>query len=544
VENRTELSVIHELDAGRRESSTPALSGCEHLAWFAIFLAAAATTLLLIAIFEATPAHAAERRVAILVGNDDGDPARDPLRWATRDAREMQHVLSTLAGVKTTHLLLDRDPDTLRATWTKVQDDLTRDPTPTTLFFFYSGHADDRGLLMNEGRYDFEELRRTLERLPIQLFVAVIDACQSGAVARTKGGAAVPVLDLDIRNTGPTQKGGIYITSSAFGEAAQESDEIEASYFTHYLVSGLRGAADDSGDRRVSLEEAYRFAYAETLKKTQSTLLGPQHPSWEVDVQGQGQLVLTWLDTAASYIVLPEQTRGRWFVRKIDAADVFAETEKRSGGRVRIAVEPGEYEVARNDGKFEHYTRFTVERGKETIVDERRLSTRPLELHARKGGTRPTESVSSSYRFAGGYLQDAGPTHALRIRAMRLYGSLELGGAIHYGQSEWERRDRLKVSLRELALGASFAYRHDLSRAIAAFGAADVLLGYVHEKALSVTLDSLVVPVDARAGFRLQLAGPIALELSGSLGGVIYRGPKNIRAVFTPGFEIALRAAP
>ena len=44
-------------------------------------------------------------------------------------------------------------------------------------------------------------------------------------------------------------------------EAAQESDRICASYFTHYLVSGFRGAADLSGDGKVTLNEAYQFAF-------------------------------------------------------------------------------------------------------------------------------------------------------------------------------------------------------------------------------------------------------------------------------------------
>ena len=39
-----------------------------------------------------------------------------------------------------------------------------------------------------------------------------------------------------------------FLTSSAETESAQESDRIRASYFTHYLISGFRGAADLSGD--------------------------------------------------------------------------------------------------------------------------------------------------------------------------------------------------------------------------------------------------------------------------------------------------------
>ena len=44
-------------------------------------------------------------------------------------------------------------------------------------------------------------------------------------------------------------RGHAFLTSSAETEAAQESDRIQASYFTHFLVSGFRGAADQPGSR-------------------------------------------------------------------------------------------------------------------------------------------------------------------------------------------------------------------------------------------------------------------------------------------------------
>jgi len=81
----------------------------------------------------------------------------------------------------------------------------------------------------------------------------------------------------------------------------------------------------------------------------------------------------------------------------------------------------------------------------------------------------------------------------------------------------------------------------------AVFGGADLLLTYVHERAVEgalVSLQSLVVPADARAGVRVQLFGPFAAELAGSIGAVFYSGPENTRAVLTPGFELGLRASP
>ena len=62
-----------------------------------------------------------------------------------------------------------------------------------------------------------------------------------------------------------------YLTSSSEDEASQESDQIGSSFFTHYLVSGLRGAADASDDDLVTLEEVYRYAREETLTRTAST---------------------------------------------------------------------------------------------------------------------------------------------------------------------------------------------------------------------------------------------------------------------------------
>ena len=72
-------------------------------------------------------------------------------------------------------------------------------------------------------------------------------------------------------------RGHAYLTSSSADEAAQESDRIGGSFFTHFLVTGLRGAADADSDKRVTLDEAYRFAFDETLARTEAIGGGPQH---------------------------------------------------------------------------------------------------------------------------------------------------------------------------------------------------------------------------------------------------------------------------
>jgi uncharacterized caspase-like protein len=60
-------------------------------------------------------------------------------------------------------------------------------------------------------------------------------------------------------------EGTIVLTASTLTEDAQESDPLGGSFFTHYLLSGLHGAADDNGDRVVTVAEAFSYARDQTI---------------------------------------------------------------------------------------------------------------------------------------------------------------------------------------------------------------------------------------------------------------------------------------
>ena len=144
------------------------------------------------------------------------------------------------------------------------------------LVMYYSGHSDTEGLLLGPERFSYRELKKSLDTLPADVRIAILDACSSGAMTRQKGGTKRPPFMVDASNR---VHGYAVLTSSSEDEAAQESDRIRASFFTHYLISGLRGAGDLSEDGRVTLNEAYHFAFHETLTRTQRTLGGAQHPA-------------------------------------------------------------------------------------------------------------------------------------------------------------------------------------------------------------------------------------------------------------------------
>jgi hypothetical protein len=284
------------------------------------------------------------RRFAVVVAANDGGAGRPRLKHALSDARAMGAVFRELGGV------LDADASLLEQ---PTGEQLTRwlqalsasiassraQGARTELVFYYSGHSDDRGLLLGGTQVSYRELRAMLDASGADVRVAILDSCASGAFTREKGGVRRAPFLFDASSV---LRGHAFLTSASESEAAQESDRLGGSFFTHYLISGLRGAADASGDRKVTLTEAYRFAFDETLARTGQTQFGAQHPAYDIRLAGTGDLVLTDLRSTASELEVAAKLEGRLFVRD-RAGGVFLELNKQAGKVARIALPASSY---------------------------------------------------------------------------------------------------------------------------------------------------------------------------------------------------------
>ncbi len=293
----------------------------------------------------ALPADAGEvRRLLLAAGSNNGGVDRELLRYAVSDAESFVQVLQEMGGLHPEDVLLLRDPDVagfeqgLSDLGWRVQAAARRGDRVEVLVY-YSGHADAGGLLLAGDRLEYPLLRGALERAPADVHIAVLDACASGAITRTKGGRRRPPFLVD---ESFDMEGYAFLTSSSAGEAAQESDLLQASFFTHYLVSGLRGAADGDGDGRVTLSEAYRFTFNETRARTTGTAGGIQHPAYEVEMRGTGGVVMTDVRRKAAGLLLDEDLSGRLYVRN-PGQRIVAELNKTAGRAVELGVEPGSY---------------------------------------------------------------------------------------------------------------------------------------------------------------------------------------------------------
>jgi hypothetical protein len=282
------------------------------------------------------------QRVAIVASADTAE-GQTPLRYAARDADRMEAVLRDLGGFDRIERLRDPRPQTLRAALDSVEQAAARDPG-LQMVFYYSGHADEHGLLIGAERFSFDELRARLEGSRAAVRVALIDACYAGTMVQTKGGAPAPGYALDL--VAPTSvRGAAIIAAGTASELAQESGEIEGSYFTHHLLSALRGVGDRDGDGVVTLAETYQYAYSHTLAATLPSVFGPQHPSYEYRLAGTGELPLTRLGRGHQALTFPPGD-GRTYLVSTSGAEVVAEVVSQPQGRVRLVLPGGRYRVA------------------------------------------------------------------------------------------------------------------------------------------------------------------------------------------------------
>jgi Caspase domain len=293
-------------------------------------------------------------RYAVIVGNDAGLAGELTLSYAETDARKVFDVLSTLGDFRPENMVLlqGRGGAELQRVLISMNARIRAESSggrDSILFVYYSGHADAEALHPGTETLELGLLQRLVQGSSADFRVLVLDACRSGSLTRVKGAqrtAPFPVV-LDAELSG---EGLALLTSSASDEDAQESDALRGSFFTHYFVSGLRGAADRNQDGSVSLEEAYGYAYLHTLRASSQTLYGTQHPTFRFDLKGKGAVPLTWVSARGGQggqmalppghaCSSPAVTKAPWWPRS--ESTTRSACSRSSQGPISCAAGPG-----------------------------------------------------------------------------------------------------------------------------------------------------------------------------------------------------------
>ncbi len=293
----------------------------------------------------AAPARAEVARYAVIVGDNQGEASEVTLLHAEADAQRLRDALIEVGRFAPEDVVLAKgaDAESMRAALIQTNDRIRTGPSPAMLLVFYSGHADTSALHLGGTRLPLGQLEALVRGSAASFRLLIVDACRSGALTRVKGGRPVETPRIELGERLPSD-GVVFWTSTAANEDAQESDDIQGSFFTHYLVSGLLGAADANHDGVVTLDETYHYAYENTLRATSRTLAGVQHATFQHEVHGMADVGLSWLAVGGrAVLTLP---RGRNYLVLAGGADgaVVAEVGALDGDR-SVSLRPGRYFV-------------------------------------------------------------------------------------------------------------------------------------------------------------------------------------------------------
>lgn len=343
------------------------------------------------------------KRFGLFIGANDGGKGRQRLLYAGDDARKMAETMKDVGGIaeKDSRLLLDPSAGEIREELRLIAEEVSKVENivrRTEVMFYYSGHSDENGLLIQDQQILYKEIRDELDRAGADVVIAVLDSCSSGAITRLKGGQRRSPFLIDDSSS---MEGHAFLTSSSEDELSQESDRIGASFFTHYLISGLRGAADSTGDGRVTLNEIYQHTFDETLSQTESTIGGPQHPAYEIQLTGTGDLVLTDLTVPTSALQLSGELYGRFSVRN-ESGKLIAEFSKPEGDTLKLAIPSGVYTVQMKTSSESglQSSIVSLNRNAHKYMTHKDFSSTSVEMTRYRGDDQPLEEGERKFVFS------------------------------------------------------------------------------------------------------------------------------------------------
>jgi hypothetical protein len=263
---------------------------------------------------------ASRDRWAVIIGAGRYASADIPsLRYSVADAEALHQLLIERAGFKKENVLLltdksERKP-TLRDIKWALGTFLARSAKKEdVVLIFYAGHGapevDPRGaepdglakyLVPSDAdpndlystALPMDELQIIFDRIEAERVVVFLDACYSGAAGgrtfASKRTRALRVDDLFLDRLARS-KGRAIIAAARSSEVSLELPELGHGLFTHYLLQGLRGAADLDRDGVVALQELYTYLEQQVSQKSR-LVGGNQHPVMKGEMEGLLPLV-------------------------------------------------------------------------------------------------------------------------------------------------------------------------------------------------------------------------------------------------------------
>lgn len=249
----------------------------------------------------ATLARRHGERWAVVIGiSSYADKNVTPLRYAHRDARSFyDFLLSDGAGLggfkrENVRLLIDADATT-RNIRVALREFLKSATSDDVVYIYFAGHGapdpdrtNDLYLVAYDTRIDsiastgvpMSDISEATRRVYAQDLIVIVDACHSGGVgdvSGTRGEITNAINKAFLERLASTAPSKVVMTASEESQVSREGPQWGGGHgvFTHFLLQGLQGGADEEGDGDgiVTLGELFEYARSHVSRETRNAQL-------------------------------------------------------------------------------------------------------------------------------------------------------------------------------------------------------------------------------------------------------------------------------
>ncbi|MDE7413641.1 MAG: caspase family protein [Muribaculaceae bacterium] len=211
------------------------------------------------------------RTFVLVTGISNYNDPNNNLEQPTKDAKRFKEVMESQTKDIT---ILTSSNVTKANVLEKLSAICNRAQKEDQVVFFYAGHGMKGGLYAYDQPIPYSDIVRMLSKSKAGSKLAFIDACHAGTVVN-------PLNNTDWSST-VTGSGDIaFFVGCRPEEGSLENPFIGAGLFTQALIKGMRGKSDKNADKRITVEELFRYAYNDVLvhsgKKQHPQLIAPKN---------------------------------------------------------------------------------------------------------------------------------------------------------------------------------------------------------------------------------------------------------------------------
>ena len=220
------------------------------------------------------------------------------LKYTDDDAYQMYAFLKSPQGGalpdERVSVLIDEDA-TRDKVLASLQKTLLKADDNDVVIFYFSGHGLEGSFLPVDyngfqNKIHHSEVKEILEKSRAKHKLVFADACHSGSLLAMKGATVHDALGKYYQAFEQSSGGLALMMSSKGEEYSLEDGGLRSGVYSHFLIKGLKGAADADGNKIVTVNELFSFVNKEVRTYT----AGAQTPTLKGTFDGNMPVAVDW----------------------------------------------------------------------------------------------------------------------------------------------------------------------------------------------------------------------------------------------------------